>query len=303
MVFGDLAKALPSAESVESGEILQVGGLNVHLLGFDHIEGAAGVPKAKEEYEKIVAQYPDAKMLIEYFPDEIVAEADFVKPKLGEVVAPSDEFGNICRSYGNLIDEEHIDDVLVADPAYNYGFVVPEALPVAIGLGVIGAAIVDVHKMAEEERGYNLRSVITLAKDVGIVGLGGTSLFNSIHEIGSGTTKKNLESTNKPSSLLRIMSEADFRILTVVHALEQLGRMPGVVRTEDLILIYPPEHIKKIKAMLQEGSENWVKNNIKFDAYKLLYSWLNIMNIREWTKEGDRWEKTKSIPVDYSFMK
>lgn len=286
-------------------EVLQVGDLSVHLLPFDHIEGAAGVPKAKEVFEAIKASYPDAVPMFEYFPPEIESETSFRQPKPGEKIDPQDEFGNICASYGALIDAVPIDRVLVADPAYNYKFVVPEFVPPAVAVAAPLLAFRELTKMAKTtpDKTDRRQFLINAAKGVGIAataGLGFSTGMNSIDEIGSGTTGPN--ATNTPSNLPEIVSEADFRVLTAAHSLETLGKMTDTIKTKDVVLVYPQAHIDKIRAVLSKGSEDWIRTNLKFDFYKALYSELNIVNTREWTRTDTGWDKTKQIAIDYSFI-
>ncbi len=243
--------------------------------------------------------------MFEYFPPEIEAETSFRAPKPGEKIDPNDEFGNICASYGTLIDEVPIKRVLVADPAFNYKFIVPEFVPAAVAVAAPVAAFAELSKVAKSgldpmDRRQALKTIATGVTTLGAMALGGTTGLNTVDEIGSGTTGSH--ATNAPPNLPAIVSEADFRVLTTAHALETLGKMTDTIKTKDVVLIYPQAHIDKIRTVLSQGSEDWVRTNLKFDFYKALYSELNIVNTREWTRTDTGWDKTKQIAIDYSFI-
>lgn len=278
------------------GEIIKVGDLKVHLLPFDHVEGAAGVPKAKAAYEVIETAYPNAIPLVEYFPPEIERETDYRPLKLGQKYNPGNEFETICASYGTLIDESSVNHILVADPAYNYLFAVPEVAPYVAGMG---AAIVGGAEVGKAAKFLNRRQFLKVAVGgmvgVGAMGLGITTMMGSDENVTNRIIK-----SAKNSNLPTVIGEADFRILTVVRALEQLGKATNTIQTKDVILIYPPAHIDKMRAILSQGSENWIQTNIKFDIYKTMYSALNLTNIREWERTGDDWQKIKKIPIKFS---
>jgi hypothetical protein len=112
-----------------------------------------------------------------------------------------------------------------------------------------------------------------------------------------------MKSTNKPYKGPFIISEADFRMLTVAQAIEQLGNTTEQTGIKDIILIYPPAHINRLRDLLTQSPASWVLRNIKTEFYRKLYSVLNIMKIREWTKKGTEWKKTKEIPVGFDFLK
>lgn len=288
--------SLPIKSEVRpSREDLKVGDLNVHFLAFDHIEGVAGVPKAKAAFEAIKAVHPDTVPMFEYFPPEINVETNNSTPKSGE-------FGNICASYGTLIDQAQIHKVLVADPAYNYKFIFPETLPMVAGAGLLTTGMVESLKVVLSNpdimsRGQFFKTVAKGARALIATGLGISTAGNAIRDAGSG-----IRAMNKPLELPSMISEVDFRTLTVAHALENLGEMTDIIKTKNVVLIYPPIEIDKIRAILKLGSENWARTNLKFDFYKALYSALDIIKTREWTKTSAGWEKTKQIAIDSNFI-
>jgi hypothetical protein len=288
-------------------EVLKVGNLDVHLLPFDHIEGAAGVPKAREAYEKIKADAPNAIPFIEYFIPEIDRETGSKPPEPGTDVSRGSQITNIRESYGALLDEVKADRVLVADPAYNYNFVIPEFLPPVVDVATMIGGINLVKKAMEKgdiaDKKVPIKKAAYVGAGLGLIGVGATSSLKNVEEIGSGTTSQISTNTKEPLNFPSIIGEADFRMITVAQAIEQIGNTTEELGTKDIILIYPPAHIDRIRQLLTESPASWVQRNIKSELYRKLYSALDITNIREWTRNGNDWQKIKQTPIDFDFLK
>lgn len=269
-------------------DLLKVGDLNVHFLPLDHVDRLNGLPDAVVRYDQIKAAAPDVVPLVEYFPPEIESEIpNWHKPI---------ELEDIKDSYGLLIDFEKIDRVLVADPAYNAKFLVPKLLPIAAGFGTSFLALKEITGNLDDElknKHLSRRQFLKLSA-YGLLGLLGIStIVNSGLEQATGME----HGLKNPPKLANFIDENDFRHLTVAYALEKLGKTTDQVKTENIALVFPEAHLNGIAKILAHGTKMWIQEKVKFDYYKLLYSWLDIMNIREWTHVGEEWQITNQIPI------
>lgn len=290
------------ALGTQPSEIIRVGRLNVHLLPLDHVDGISAIPPVLQSYKDLQGTTPGVVPLIEYFPLEIEAATGYKPPADGKPINPHDEFANINAVYGGFINQTRADRILVADPAFNRGFWLPEGLPMIGGmtLSIIGGRILLKEVYRTETETISRRQVI---KRGGVLLLGGTALLSGLSTFVNQQLETQtgfMQGYNPPDLPGAIISETDFRILAITRALEQLGQATQEIDIRNIALVYPPAHIERIQEVFQAGGVAKQLGNLKFDFYKAIYNWQDILRIREWHSNGSTWTRTLNLPINFT---
>jgi hypothetical protein len=267
-------------------EVLEVGRLRLHPIPFDHAYGSKELPDAPAAYNAMQTIYPDIVTIMEYFVPEILNE-----PGAGLVTASGHgEIENIKASYGPFVDEAGINRVVVIDPAYNMAFGVPMAAAVATGFGLVRTGLhialssldknVDKqHDQRTDNHQLSRRSFLKLATAAIAIWGGGTTLVSGVMQTQTGLPES--AGINPPDIPGTVFSETDFRILSAVTGLRQLGEGdPSDV--QHATIVYPPDHLERIRKELRNSGLQQTAAALKLEGYEEVCDLLHVARIRLW---------------------
>ena len=278
-------------------ESIRIGNLTVHLFPYDHIDTTGkSLPQAVKAYTELVRKIGEDGVfpMIEYFLPEVydVGNGTGKVPSAPGLPSQGSELEQVIYNYGQFVELIGVKTMLVADPAYNIDLAAIEGYPQL--LGVIGTltASLSLKRFVERVRLGNLsrREFLQLSSLAFAGLLGSITGVNELLQLSTGESN-----FNPPDLPGEIISERDMRMLTVAYAIKDIATRPGV-RATDLILIYPPSEIARIKSIL---NGNDPVSGAQLDMYELLYGYFGIMKIREWKRQEDGvWRRTASFPIN-----